>query len=629
MSPILHRARSAARHCLEGSARPSPERRSELSRRYPLDTPEEPAAQARPSSGREPFAVRSARIVAGWLVEIGAWRRRHLDISAALSGVLLIALGIVIAIGGIISDTYLHRGVERGDQEPIAIQPTGSAMATNADLRVFLGGDLQSVSGALSTGGFAFVRQPVSWEEIEPEQGRYDWAAYDRIVNELSRHEVLMVAVVFDAPDWSRDPETLDASDGPPVDPAVFGTFLQAFTARYGEAVPFVQVWDQPNRADRWGGENATPGLFLPYLAAAYNGARAGNPDVRIVTPEIAYRAGKEPERADLDFLEGLYRVGAEPFFDIVGIELEGGLTSPDDRRIDASRHNFSRAVLTRELMVRNGDGATPVWATSFGWARSDEIASSEQVEFVTRALERSWIEWPWMGLMFQWSFYASSSAVQPYALVQPDGTATELYRRLVAPEFRTRVSISETGFTPMDAPGVSYGGAWQNQHLENRTFRTTSQTGAEVGVRIRGSGATAIMRIGPESGNVIVEIDGEPISGGAGESGDEWELYWPSTVDTPIELVSGLDYGEYTLTIRLVEQGTLTLGGLVIERRHPFVWPVVLLAVGSLLSLFFGIRSLVLLMARRSGFLPRSDDAEPWPTLPSMPNFDPRGRRL
>ena len=612
-----------------GTSLPSLERPCLLSRRYPLEPPEEPTTGPQPSVSKGSIPLRAARAVAGWLVELGSWRQRHIDIGAAISGIFLLALGIALAMGGLTSDTYMHRGVEQGDQEPFVIQPTGDGLATNADLRVFVGGDLPDVADALSTGGFRYVRQPVSWAEIETEPGVYNWEIYDQIVNEMSRREISMVAVVIDAPDWSRDNGSLDVADGPPVDPSALGSFVQAFTSRYNDAVPFVQVWDQPNLGSRWSGTPATAAGFLPYLAAAYNGARAGNPEVRIVTPELAFRTNGEPDRADLAFLDELYRIGAEPFFDIVGIQLDGGSTSPDDRRISTSRHNFSRAVLTRELMVRHDDAETPIWATSFGWARSEETSSSEQAEFVIRALERSWVEWPWMGLMFQWAFYLPSGAgAEPYALVQSNGMATELYRRLADATLQERSDIAETGFTPMDASSVSYNGMWQNQHLEGRTFRTTNQIGAELTVTFRGTGATAIMRIGPESGNAIVEVDGEVVPGGAGESGDEWDLSWPTTIDTPIELVSGLDYGDHTLTIRLSEEGAMTLGGLVIERKQPFVWPVVLLTVGSVISLFFGIRSLVMLVARRSGFLPRPDDEEVWPALPSMPDWRP-SRRL
>src|SRR5690606_16414132 len=131
-----------------------------LSRRYPLEPPPELPPESPPPVGRESLALRAARVVAGWLVEIGRWRRRHVDISAAISGIVLLAIGIGLAIGGLTADTYMHRGVEDGTDEPFVFQPTGNGLATNADLRVFIGGDLTEVADALSAGGFRYVRQP-------------------------------------------------------------------------------------------------------------------------------------------------------------------------------------------------------------------------------------------------------------------------------------------------------------------------------------------------------------------------------------------------------------------------------------------------------------------------------------
>src|SRR5665811_1947832 len=595
--------------------------------RYPIEPVEEPNT---PNQGSLPqqrggFTMRSARVAAGWLVEIGAWRRRHVDINAAVSGILLLVLGVSLAFGALAADTYLHRGVEQGDEEPFVVQPTGDVLAANADLRVFAGGDLSAVADALDRGGFQLVRQPVVWSEIEISEGDYDWSLYDRIVDELSRRDIRMVAVILEAPAWSRASGSLAASDGPPVDSSLVGSFLQAFTSRYGDAVPFIQFWDKPNVADRWGGSPATAAEFLPYLAAAYNGAHAGNPEVSIITPELSVSTSESEENADLAFTESLYEIDGDAFFDIVALQLDGGTTSPDDRRISPTRRNFSRAVLMRELMIRYGDTSAPIWATSFGWARGGSTSESEQAEFVIRAIERAWAEWPWMGPMFQWAFLASSgSGSEPYALVRADGTATELYRRLASAEFQERVSADETGFAPMDSPSVSYtGGAWENQHLEGRTFRTTDQIDAELTFSFRGTGVDAVMRIGPESGNVIVEVDGKVIPGGDGESGDEWDMSWFETLALATTLVSGLDYGEHELTIRLVSEGTLTLGGLIVERDQPFVWPIILLTVGALIAMFFGIRSMIMLVGRRSGHLPRADE-DPWPALPSMPDWRP-----
>jgi hypothetical protein len=433
-----------------------------------------------------------------------------------------------------------------------------------------------------------------------------------------------VVAVITDAPEWSVPSDLVASNNRPPSDPEDLRRFTQALTSKYQEQVPYVQIWDRPNLASEWGGRPATGATFLPYLAAGFNGARAGNPEARIITPELAPASDVSEGVGDLTFLESLYRAGSTDFFDIVGIPLDGGNISPDDRRVGVGRVSFSRAILTRELMLRHGDGATPVWATTYGWAADDDVSREEQAEYVVRGLERAWSEWPWMGLMFQWAFATEANDPATAYAVAPDGSSTPLYRRLTDPDLLRRSDLANTGFAPMDADAVTYQGNWEDQHLQGRTFRTTNQVGSSATLNFQGTGLIAFLRSGPQSGTFKLEVDGEVIPGGAPENDDLWSFFVSfRTDDLPRRLVSGLDDSEHVLRITLMEPGELTLGGLVVERDPPFVWPVILLTVSSMLVLFLGLRSFIYLVAIRTGRVRRKADAAS-PSLPQMPDWRP-----
>jgi hypothetical protein len=290
---------------------------------------------------------------------------------------------------------------------------------------------------------------------------------------------------------------------------------------------------------------------------------------------------------------------------------------------------NVSRAILFRELMIDSEDAGTPIWATSFGWAESESVSRDEQAEFVTRAMERSWSEWPWMGLMVQWAFLApGGSPESAFAVVDSNGLATPLYDRLTSEAMVSRSSLANTGFAPMDSESISDSGNWQNQHLEGRTFRTSRQVNSSITVDFQGTGLIAFVRSGPAVGNFRIEVDGEVVSGGAGESGDEWDLsLFASTDDFPRTLVDGLEDTRHSLTITLVSEGELTLGGVEVTREAPFVWPIILMTVGSIISLFFALRSIAFLFATRAGHLRRNLDVDPGPQLPKMPNWRPERR--
>ena len=603
-----------------------PEFAAAVVRRYPLDpepTERQGAAVAR-QRGEDGLGAQLAAAAAGAILAFLEWRQRHLDLSQLLSTVVLVAVGLALVASAAWTDRYLHRGVESGAERPYVVQPSGRELATNVDLRLFPPEEYGSVASALADAGFSYVRQEFSWAEIEPSRGASDWTRYDAMVEALGRQGIGVVAVIVDAPDWSVAGDIVASNSRPPADPAELSRFAQALTSRYGARVPFVQVWDRPNLASEWGGRPATGSTFLPYLAAAFTGARAGNPEVRIVTPELAMRPDVAEGLDDLAFLDSLYRAEATDFFDVVAVRLDGGDISPDDRRVGRDRVSFSRAILFRELMLRHDDGATPVWASSYGWAADEDVSREEQAEYVVRGLERAWSEWPWMGLMFQWAFVTDPGDPWAAYAIAPDGASTPLYRRLTAPDVQERAHLANTGFAPMDADAVTYQGNWEDQHLEGRTFRTTSQVGSSITFRFHGTGLIAFIRSGPQAGAFRLEIDGKVVPGGAPSNEDHWSFYVSyRTDDLPRRLVADLEDTAHVARITLVEPGELTLGGLVVERTPPFVWPVILLTVSSIVVLFLGMRSFIYLVAYRTGRLHRYPDLA-MPVLSQVPSWRP-----
>lgn len=605
------------------------QRANDTVRRYPLDPDngDRPAQPKRTSASRGGFAGDLSNAVAGailWLIDL---RHRRRDLAQLLESSLLILVGVGLVATAGITDTYLHRGVESGAEQPYVVQPSGRELATNVDLRLFSESGGQDVASTLADTGFSYARQEFSWAGIEPVQGQFDWTTYDRIVNTMASEGVSIIAVVVDAPEWAAAGGTVQSEKLPPSDPEVLEAFMRELTSRYGEDVPFVQIWDRPNLASQWGGRPATGADFEPFLAAAFYGARSGNPEVQIITPELAPDPDVAEGLTDLEFLASLYDTDAEDVFDIVGIRLDGGTASPDDRLVRVDRTNMSRAVLFRELMVDHDDGATPVWATTYGWAAGNDVSREEQAEYVVRGLQRAWSEWPWMGLMVQWAFAAQADDPEaPYAIA-PEGLSTPLFRRLSDPEVVRRSDLANTGFAPMDADAVAFEGNWADQHLEGRTFRTTNQVGSSTTFRFQGTGLIAFIRSGPQTGAFQLELDGQVVDGGFGDDGELWSLYYPfETNDLPQRLLSGLDDTEHVVRITLMEPGELTLGGLVVEREPPFTWPVILLTVSAVCVLFLGVRSFIYLVAIRAGHIWRREDAAAI-SIPGMTEWslDPR----
>jgi hypothetical protein len=540
--------------------------------------------------------------------------------AARLIGAAVAALlGCLLLVVGATADDYLHRGIETGAEQPYVRHPVGRELATNVDLWEVPDDELAPLAERIRADGFRFVRQPFPWAEIEPERGRFDWDRADAVVAALEDAGLLPVAVLAGSPSWARAPETAEATDAPPAEPADYEGYVGAFAERYGGRVGTVQLWDRPNEAAHWGGMRPSAGAYAELVALASNAARSAAPGIRLVLAELAPVPADGP--TDLAFLDAVFRSGVGPFIDVVAVVVDGGDRSPYDRRVDEGRINLSRAILVRELLVDHDAAATPIWATHFGWARrpSEGIGASQQAEFTVAGLNRVRDEWPWLGLAFAWS-YGPARADDPeaaYALVDGSGGTPlrEALRGFAAEGGDATAGFLTTGAAEGERPdALAYDGAWTDQ-APSPGYRATTEIGASITVRFDGSGLVGLLRYSPSAGPVRATLDGEPLPGSFDrtEDGAASVVNLSSTraANVPVTLVSGLDEGPHELRLTLEGAGELTLGGLVVVREVPTLWPVVVLAAVGGLLLFVAVREIAYLLARRAGYLPRRREVD------------------
>jgi hypothetical protein len=550
----------------------------------------------------------------------------HHDANRLWRALIALLIGLCLVIGAAMTDVYFHRGVESGADVPTVVQSTGRELATNVDLTMFPTTQLEATAAALQTHGFRYVRQPFYWSAIEPPRGAFQWDTYDAIVDALNDHGLTTVAVLARSPAWARPPGTADFIDAPPANSADYADFVQEVVGRYGNRIEFVQLWDLPNNPQHWGGAVAKPIDYLNILSVGFNASRTANPETKVVL------AAFDPANGDdLLFLRGIYESRGSGFFDIAAVQLDGGHHSPYDRTVSAATTNLSRAILFRTVMVDQGDVGKELWATRYGWNAAEDdggVSRDQQADFMVSGLERARAEWPWMGLMFAWDFMPQEGA-PGYALLTSNGTATPAFTALGDFAAGGHTGIAATGFIPMNSAPVTYDGNWEDQHLNRRTFRFTSEIGSTATLTFRGTGVIAVLRRSPQAGVVHASIDGKPLDGFPAASGTddasavtlEWFL---QAENVPMQLASELDDGVHHLDLTLAGPGQLTIGGLVVTREVPFVWPVVTLAVAGGSLVLFALRELVYVMAMRAGYLQRRDGVELRPPLPVLPDWRP-----
>ncbi len=309
------------------------------------------------------------------------------------------------------SHRYLHQGVLYGeppDMPLTSLYPLG----VNASLERYESEeDLRRALEYARDGGFLWIRQRFPWAQIEPEPEVYSWGKWDRIVALAEEYGLTLIAVLDTSPPWARAPMDGDNLYAPPRDFAHYEGFVRDFADRYKEGVDFYEIWDEPNIYPHWGERYVQPIGYVHLLQEAYGAIKEADPDAFVLSAGLApnvERGGRN--MSDLLFLQEMYEAGAKGYFDILAIKPYGFWSGPEDRRLDPGVTNFSRAVLLRQVMFRNGDNKA-VWAVEFGWnslpldwagepppwgSDTEEVQAKRTVEAIERALD----EWPWMGVL-------------------------------------------------------------------------------------------------------------------------------------------------------------------------------------------------------------------------------------
>jgi hypothetical protein len=238
------------------------------------------------------------------------------------------------------------------------------------------------------------------------------------------------------------------------------------------------EIGNEPNLDWAWsegasGTEPPNPAEYVAALKKAYECIKAVDPDAIIVSGALAtvgpYDKETDPPAYpnawnDLKFLQAMYDHGAKDYFDAFGSHPYGFFFPPEQDPggwADNPVHGymyvdglaFRRAEQQREVMVANSDADKQMWTTEWGWLLRHDDCQSEweaqgrwwqvvdeatQAEYIQRAFEYAYDNWPWMGPMFLFNLdfslsglYDDCDAVRYYAIRNDDGTSRQAYEAL------------------------------------------------------------------------------------------------------------------------------------------------------------------------------------------------------
>lgn len=393
---------------------------------------------------------------------------------------------------------FVTRGIPTA--APLPTTGAGVQYGVNVYLTTYSDDELDTHLGHIAAAGFTYIKQPFYF------QASFDWAESDRLFAAAHRHNLSLIPLL------DGDPTTQFA---PPSDPALFAQWAGLFARRYGEGVDAYIIWDEPNLTTHWGNLPVNPDEYSALLAAAAQAIRVQDSTALIVAAPLAPTVETGPKNiADHLYLQAMYEAGAAPFFDIAAGKPYGFNHGPNDRTVHPDRLNFSRIILLREVMERNGDSHKAVWAGNWGWnALPPDWSGSPSLWGETdEAAQRAWTvagwqrarwEWPWMGVMFLENW-------------QPDAPADDprwgfSVQRWATPDlFSPETGLAFPGFHLADGadPAQAYSGGWR---FSPEFGADISQSGDSVTFTFWGTDVAVRVRRADFRARLYVTVDGQP----------------------------------------------------------------------------------------------------------------------
>ncbi|MBN1430775.1 MAG: hypothetical protein JXB07_20565 [Anaerolineae bacterium] len=268
---------------------------------------------------------------------------------------------------------------------------------------------------------FYWVKQMFSWRDIEGfAKGSFDWRNADRVVEQVEKRGLFLLARLDREPYWARDnSDPAIQENGPPANYQDFGDYCFAVADRYRGRIKAYQVWNEPNLAREWGGKPPNPAEYTRLLATCYEGIKRGDPNAIVISAGLAPTGTSLPSAIpDDEFFKAMYAAGASDYFDMLGVNAPGYAAPPEASPDDAANtpewsvHRWARfrhVEDIRAMMVAEGDGHKQISILEMGWTtdtvhddyRWHSVTQEQQAEYLLGAYWWARLHWrPWIGIM-------------------------------------------------------------------------------------------------------------------------------------------------------------------------------------------------------------------------------------
>jgi uncharacterized protein (TIGR03437 family) len=302
---------------------------------------------------------------------------------------------ILISFPGAQSAANVTVAITAGSADPPAISSTYFGMHLAP---AFFKGTLPWPS--IPFGTLRLLGDTVTWADIEPSQGSFNFTLLDSILAAGAAHGITdFLNTLVKTPAWASsnttdptcsDPLNRPGGCYPPKDLNADGTgpdqywkdFVTAIVQHVCTPGPCKienwEVWNEPNAPNFWKGTTAQ---LVRLTQDAYQIIKAINPKLTVTSPPAA--GGGDPNSNAASFLQSFLAAGGGQSVDVIGFH--GYLLASQSAADQAELLSTGLADL---LQVRTAQGLAnkPVWDTEGSWGLSTDLPDPDlEASFVAR----------------------------------------------------------------------------------------------------------------------------------------------------------------------------------------------------------------------------------------------------
>ena len=301
-----------------------------------------------------------------------------------------------------------------------AITPTPTTTSSNTlGIEVFYPvDDLNQLIEQLAFLRVEWVKLTIQWQWHESEQGQFDFATLDPLIEALTENNLNILATITGTPAWARpsaSPEQLK-ENSPPDKFGDLVAFTTELVTRYTGNIAAYEIWTQPNLRREWNSAIYPIGAeyYLDLVDVVASEIRAVDSAVTIISAGLAPTGFNDGFNAvdDFLFMETLIENNISEIVDAIGIHPYGWANSPEARccsngsntmNEDNPHFYFVDTIQTYHDMLTYRDLTIPMWITRLGWGTSEgtpittinsetsyweQTNSQEQASYVVDALQ-------------------------------------------------------------------------------------------------------------------------------------------------------------------------------------------------------------------------------------------------